>query len=167
MKNKLMQTAAGTILGLMLLIGGTYVAASGQQIENSSTVENPRSIEGVWRNRVTVKDCQSGTVLATFPGLLNYHQGGTMSETGATNPALRSSGYGIWEFRGRRTYTGKFTFYTFNPDGSLAGSQEINQNIVIARDGTRLTDNAHVNIFDANGNFVFNVCATAEGTRFR
>ncbi len=90
-----------------------------------------------------------------------------MSETGATNPALRSSGYGIWEFRGRRTYTGKFTFYTFNPDGSLAGSQEINQNIVIARDGTRLTDNAHVNIFDANGNFVFNVCATAEGTRFR
>ncbi len=34
MKNKLMQTAAGTILGLMLLIGGTYVAASRQQIEN-------------------------------------------------------------------------------------------------------------------------------------
>jgi hypothetical protein len=160
MKNKFTQTAMGTVLGLLILIGG-QIFAFGQG------VGNPHSIEGVWKNQVTVKDCQSGTVLASFPGLLNYHQGGTMSETGGTNPALRSPGYGIWEFRGGRNYGGKFTFYTFAPNGTLVGSQEINQNIVISHDGTRLTDNAFVNIFDADGNLLFSVCAAAAGTRFR
>ncbi len=151
----------GTILGLLILIGGGQIIAFGQG------VGNPHSIEGVWKNQVMVKDCQSGTVLASFPGLLNYHQGGTMSETGGTNPALRSPGYGIWEFRGGRNYGGKFTYFTFNADGSHSGRFEVKQNIVISHDGTQLTDNATADIFDANDNLLFSVCAAAEATRFR
>jgi hypothetical protein len=158
MKNKFTKTAMATILGLLILIGGGQISAFGQGLGN-------RSIEGVWKNQVTVTDCRDN-VLANFPGLLNYHQGGTMSETGGTNPALRSPGYGIWEFRGRRNYGGKFTFYTFAPDGSLVGRQEVNQNIVISRDSTQLNDTAFIDIFDANDNLLFSVCATAAATRF-
>ncbi len=158
MKSKLMQAAAGTILGLMILIGGTHREAFGQRVENAPT------IEGVWRNQVTVRDCQSSTVLATFSGLLTYHQGGTISETTAT--FFRSPGYGIWNRTRGRNYTGKFTFFTFNPDGTPSGSQKVNQNIVISLDGNNLTDTATAEIYDTGGNLLITVCASANATRF-
>jgi hypothetical protein len=153
-------------LAMILTLTIAPLTIFGQDEANESLRHEGNQIEGVWKNQVTVKDCLSNTVLATFPGLLNYHQGGTMSETGGTNPALRSPGYGIWTRTGGRTYVGKFTFFTFNPDGTLNGSQKINQNIVISRNGNRLTDNATAEIFDADGNLRFTVCATANATRF-
>ncbi len=153
-------------LAMILTLTIASLTVFGQTRADQSFIDAGNSIEGVWRNQVTVKDCQSNTVLATFAGLLNYHQGGTMSETGATNPALRSPGYGIWTRTDGRTYAGKFTFFTFNPDGTSNGSQKVNQNIVISQNGNHLTDNATAEIFDANGNLLFTVCATANATRF-
>ncbi len=124
------------------------------------------SIEGVWKNRVTVYFCGTTNVIDEFPGLLNYHQGGTMSETGGTNPALRSPGYGRWTRTGGRTYEAAFTFFTFNAAGVLTGSFKVNQNIVLSRDGNNLTDTATADILDADGNLITTVCATANATRF-
>ncbi len=153
-------------LAMILTLTIASLTVFGQDQADKSLRVEGNSIEGVWKNQITVTDCQSNTVLATFPGLLNYHHGGTMSETGGTNPALRSPGYGIWTRTGGRTYIGKFTFFTFNPDGTLNGSQKINQNIVISRDGNSLTDHATAEIFDTDGNRLFTVCATANATRF-
>ena len=161
MKNRSVRTAAKVVLGSFILIGGAQVSAFGQGIGN------PGAIEGVWKNRVTVTDCQ-GHVLASFPGLLNYHKGGTMSETGGTNAALRSSGYGIWEFRGNRNYGGKFTYFTFSAaDGSYSGRFEVSQNIVISDDGSHLDDTATADIFDPDDNLLFSVCATTQATRLK
>jgi len=153
-------------LAVILTLTIAPLTVFGQDKTDKSLRDVGNTIEGVWRNQVTVKDCQSGAVLVTFPGLLNYHQGGTMSETGGTNPALRSPGYGVWTRTGGRTYESKFTFFTFDPDGTLNGSQKVNQNIVISRDGNRLTDNATAEIFNAAGDLLFTVCATAHATRF-
>jgi hypothetical protein len=135
------------------------------QAGSASLSEGRRSIEGVWRNQVSITDCNSGNVFVTFPGLLTYHFGGTMSET-TGDTLLRSPGSGTWEYRGRQSYTAKFMFYTFNSDGTPSGFFKVFQNIEISEDGNALTDHATYEIHDVAGNVVSSGCATAIGTRF-
>jgi hypothetical protein len=72
-------------------------AAQAHRADDSSesVSSGKRRIEGVWVNQVSIIDCDSEDVLVTYPGLLTYHFGGTMSET-TGDTFLRSPGAGTW-----------------------------------------------------------------------
>lgn len=58
MKNKFMQTTAGTLFALLMLFGATQIFVSGQEKE-SDLAEPPsgnssQSIEGAWQTIVTL-----------------------------------------------------------------------------------------------------------------
>ena len=172
MKNKFMQTTAGTFLALLMLFGATQIFVSGQEKENG-VPESPfgnskRSIEGVWRTTVTQRNCQTGDVIRTFRGLSTYHEGGAMSETSsALPPALRSPGHGVWEKESPSTYSSSFIFQFYNPDGTLAGTQKITSTITLGgRNGNTYETNTSIQVFDVNNNLLGTGCATANAVRF-
>ncbi len=172
MKSRLTKAIGRVVAVILVLSVFTVNPTRGQESKAQrgdgrleSVSSGKRSIEGVWVNQASIIDCGSSDVLVTFPGLLTYHFGGTMSEaTGDT--FFRSPGSGTWQYRGQQNYGGKFMFYTFNPDGSPSGFFRVYQNIQLSEDGNVLTDNATYEIYNTGGNLVSSGCARATAIRF-
>jgi hypothetical protein len=163
MKNKIMQTATGTILGLLMLVGSAQIFASGQ-----SDGSREPGIVGVYRTTVTQRNCQTGNPIATFQGLSTFNKGGTMTETStALSPALRSPGHGVWQRgSGSQYYSFAFTFLRFNLDGTFAGTQVIRQWATLAPDDNQYNATGYIEVYNASGNLLGTGCATAVATRF-
>jgi hypothetical protein len=67
-------TAALVLAGMLLALGSGLNA--GAQSESQAG-----RIEGTWRVQLTVRDCQTGAALRTFPALFIFGNGGTLSFT--------------------------------------------------------------------------------------
>ncbi len=157
MRNKFMQTVAGTILGLLILVIGTQIFVSGQ--------EQGQSIVGTWQTSVTPRNCQTGVPVApAFPGLLTFNEGGTLT---GTSTAV-SSVYGVWEqqTRGRGNYSFAFISLRYSPTGTFIGTQKVRQTAELGASGNAFTSTGSVEVFDANGNTIGTGCSTSIGTRF-
>jgi hypothetical protein len=63
-------------------------------------------IEGSWRVQLTVRNCQTGEPLRSFPALFIFWQGGTLSYTIAGQPpALSTPGVGVRGHTNGNTYS--------------------------------------------------------------
>jgi len=164
MKNKIMQTIVGTFLGLLMLIIGTQTLVFGQ--ENKTNGQQSSALVGVWRNTITLRNCQTGNQIATFQGLLTFHEGGTMSEFGGINPVLRSPGHGVWQASNPFHPTFAFTYLRFNADGTYAGTQRVRSTLNLALDGNSFQATSTIEVLDVNDNVVGMPCATTMATRF-
>ena len=164
MKNKRMQTIVGTFLGLLMLIIGTQTLVFGQ--ENKTNGQQSSALVGVWRNTITLRNCQTGNQIATFQGLLTFHEGGTMSEFGGINPVLRSPGHGVWQASNPFHPTFAFTHLRFNADGTFAGTQRIRSTVSLGLDGNAFQSTATAEVLDVNDMVVGMVCVTTTARRF-
>src|SRR5262245_33602793 len=89
--------AAVTLAGM---ISTRTVLAAPERVESNG----PR-LEGTWRVQVTIRDCNSGASLRTFPAVLTFAQGGTLTETTTGfPPAVRSPGHGFWRHTTDQSY---------------------------------------------------------------
>ncbi len=165
MKNKIMQTIVGTFLGLLMLIIGTQTLVFGQ--ENKTNGQQSSALVGVWRNTITLRNCQTGNQIATFQGLLTFHEGGTMSEFGGINPVLRSPGHGVWQASNPFHPTFAFTFLRFNADGTFAGTQRVRSTVSLGLDGNAFQSTGMAEVLDVNDNVVGMSCAATMATRFQ
>src|SRR5215211_1325986 len=81
------------ILALMFLAQMSVFAQSGK----NELLQSEQGLIGSWDTQVTIRDCQSGTALASFLTMITINQGGTMVESGNDpGPLLRVTGHGIW-----------------------------------------------------------------------
>jgi hypothetical protein len=163
--------AAATTITLFLVMVSGY-SGSGAEGKPSSASQNAseRTIEGVWRTVVTLRNCQTGQPVApSFRGLFTFHEGGTMSEFGVgpgSTPALRSPGHGVWQREhGWQQHSFTFTHYNYNVSGVLTGSVKIRASVELGASGDELTTSSESQILDPNDNVVAVGCATAAGTR--
>jgi hypothetical protein len=162
MKNTFLKSIGGAAVAL-LLVGGAQMFVSGQDSEKQE-----RSIEGTWRTTVTIRNCQTGAPITTFPGLQTFNQGGTLVES-ATIPApsLRTLGHGVWKReQGWREYSFAFVYDLFNADGTLAGSRIIRGALTLGAGGNEYTVVSSSETFDAKGQLSATGCSTATATRF-
>jgi hypothetical protein len=172
MKSRILKSVAGLALllavaisGAIFLTVGTVANANAERQESSES--GARKLEGTWRVQVTLHDCQTGSTLRTFPALLTFAEGGTLTETTtAFPPAARTPGHGFWRHTGRRTYKAVSEAFLFNPAGTWTGTQRLTQAIEIGNNPDELTSNASVEILDINGNLLVTGCATAVAHRF-
>jgi hypothetical protein len=165
MKNRFMQTIVGTFLGLLMLLIGTQTLVFGQ--ENKTNGQQSSALVGVWRNTITLRNCQTGNQIATFQGLLTFHEGGTMSEFGGLNPVLRSPGHGVWQASNPFHPTFAFTFLRFNADGTFAGTQRVRSTVSLGLDGNAFQSTGMAEVLDVNDNVVGMSCAATMATRFQ
>lgn len=162
---------AGYILLVTLLsvcfIQMPTMYAAGEVVNHSSPYGAQSSkLEGTWRVQVTIRDCQSGVELRTFPAMLTFAQGGTLTETTTGfPPTLRTPGHGFWQHTGDHTYTAVSEAFLFSPTGVWTSTQRLTQTIEIGDDPDQLTSTATNEIFDTNRNLLLSGCATAIANR--
>ena len=164
----------GAALAILMLTVFSQVLVYGQEAKEESSSDSSkareRTIEGVWRIQITPIDCQTRLPFLPFtiPGLLTYHQGGTMSETTAvpSGPSSRSPGHGVWNRIDGNSFNGSFVFLLFNPNGMFTSREELTQNIQLDRRGNTLNYTVTFKIFDTNDNLIASGCATARAVRF-
>ena len=156
--NTTFKTLALTI-GLLILVGCSQVFVAGQS--GQGTVAR---VEGVWRTVVTLRNCETGNPLGlTFPGILMFDQGGTMT---GTSTAV-SSAYGVWKREaGAREYSFASISQKFE-NGVLVGSRRITQNVSLDDSGNSLTSTGGFQDYDLAGNPTTAGCSTSAGVRFQ
>ena len=174
MKSRTMNIVAGLVLMAALVLPGTSLwtpalaATAQQQSQDQERSESQgQKLEGTWRVQVTIRDCQSGAALRTFPAFLTFAHGGTLTETTTGfPPAQRTPGHGVWSHMDAHTYSAVSEAFLFSPAGVWTGKQRLTQVIEIGHDADVLSSTAMNEIFDTNGNLILTGCATAVGNRF-
>lgn len=181
MSKTLLKTMSGVALAVLLALTVSQIPVSGQEAkaeqpqdaeetglkESSERSTRARKLEGTWQVQVTLRNCQTGNPIRSFPSLVTYARGGTVMETtSGVSPALRYPGQGVWQRVRGRNYAATFMFFRFNPDGSFAGTQKIMQDIKLSRDGDELNITATSEVLDANDNVIGVACVTSTATRF-
>ena len=123
-------------------------------------------LTGTWNMQITLNDC-SGHVIRSFPTLVEFVAGGTLTEaSGGTAPALVTGGKGVWSHTVDSTYAFRFKDFTFNAQNTLVGWSIISGETTVDETGNASAGPATVEIYNAGGVLVATFCADALGTRF-
>jgi hypothetical protein len=159
MEMKLVKSIMATLLGVCALV--TLVAA-----ERAPKSAQGGRLEGTWSMQITVNDC-SGHVIRSFPTLVVFMAGGTLTEaSGGTAPALQTGGKGVWSHTTDSTYAFRFKDFTFNTSNVFTGWVIISGETAVDVTGNANAGPATVEVYDPNGVLVVSLCAEAVGTRF-
>lgn len=134
---------------------------------------DPRSLVGAWKVVVTLRapaaDCTTAAPVGVgpnpFPSFNTFHAGGTMSEWGTRSPpATRGSGHGVWRRSGRDEYRYHMQFHSFDANGLLTATMDINSDLTLGNDRNVFDGVARFVLTDLSGN-TRPFCATLEGSR--
>jgi hypothetical protein len=158
MKKTYLKAISVSVLAATVVLAGALVPASGSN-------GRARKIEGTWRLEVTLRNCQTGAAIGTTPGLHTFLAGGSMLSNPAVTPSLLSTGHGVWEHVGGRSFTNTIVLFIFNPDGTYAGSTTVTRDVELSENSDELTSTDTAVASDPNGNVIGTRCATAVGHR--
>ena len=123
-------------------------------------------LQGTWNMQITLNDC-AGHTIRSFPTLLAFNAGGTLTEASAgTSPALQTGGKGVWSHTTDSNYAFRFKDFTFNTSNVLTGWVIITGETTVDETGNTNAGPATVDIYNPNGVLVAHLCADAAGTRF-
>ena len=130
-----------------------------------------RAIEGVWLPIVTITDCQTQAVIATFPSMEIYVRGGGYVGFGAVTQSDQI-GMGAWRHAGGRKYTAQYQFFNYTPFGAPDGTPDgtllrVSATIRLNAAGTEFSSSQTAEVVDAAGNVLAQVCGTRTATRLQ
>jgi hypothetical protein len=149
-----------------LVLAGMLVLAPGQKARAQSESQ-AGPLEGTWRVQLTVRDCQTGAALRTFPALFTFAKGGTLTGTTAgQSPALFTPNLGVWGHTGGNTYSAVSEAFVFSPAGTWIQTHRLTRAIELSSDANEFTDTVALQIVDTNGNLIATGCGTSAGRRF-
>jgi len=169
MKSTLSKTIGAAALAILMLAVFAQVWVSAQDNDNESLRSgNKQGLVGSWNLVVSLRDCETGTVLVSFPAMDTYNQGGTTQQTAIPEPGFTLlPGHGVWSHQTGRRYSGAFQFFILNPDGTLARRAIVRSAISLGRDGNSYTSTDTAEVLNANGDLLFRGCSTTTATRFQ
>ena len=154
---------ATTLALTAMLIPKIGLSARAAQSEESES----QGLQGTWRVQLTVRDCQTGVALRTFPALFTFAKGGTLSVTTAGQlPALSTIGLGVWRHTDGHAYSAVSEAFVFSTAGVWTQTHRLTRAIEIGNNEDEFTDTVALQIFDANGKVIVTGCATSVGSRF-
>ena len=152
-------TTALVLAGMLVL--GFGLTAMAQSVDAGS----PNGLEGTWRAQVTVNDCQTGTVLRTFPALFAFAKGGTVTFTTAGQlPSLATPGLGVWRHMDGHTYSAVSEVFIFSPAGAWIQTHRLTRIIEVPQ-RERIYGYVALEIFDTHGNLIATGCGTTVASR--
>jgi hypothetical protein len=162
---------AGVALIAVALVGaGTRLQASGQSRDRAAR-EQVRKIEGVWLPIVTITDCQTQAVIATFPSMEIYVRGGGFVGFGATKQSDQI-GMGAWQNVDGRKYTAEYQFFNWTPFGAPDGTPDgtllkVSATIRLNAAGTSFTSFTKARVVDFSGHVLAETCGHRQATRLQ
>jgi len=175
MKNTFLKKigAAGLAILMLAIFAQVWVSAQDsfneEQTENEllQSYRNDRTLEGTWNAQVTVRNCNTGSAIATFPAIATFMFGGTaiVSESGIP-PALKTPAHGVWSHTNGNTYRFKTKAFNFDAGGNFTGWTIINQVANLNRRADRYESTGTAEFYNPNGTLIFTGCSTTTATRF-
>ncbi len=128
---------------------------------------NRRALEGTWDVQVTVRNCQTGAAIRTFPAMATFMSGGTalVSESGIPS-ALKTPAHGVWNHIIGNAYRFKTKAFNFDASGNFTGWIIINNEANLNRRANEFTSAGIAEVYAPNGNLLFTGCSTLAATRF-
>src|SRR6266481_4194413 len=149
-------TAALVLAGMLVLGSGLTARARAQDTGSQN------GLEGTWRVQVTVRDCQTGVALRTFPALFTFAKGGTLTVvTAGQLPALSTTGLGVWRHTDGHTYSAVSESFVYSSAGAWTQTHRLTRTIEIGNDANEFTDTIALEIFNTNGNLIVTGCGTS------
>ena len=150
-----------------IMIVGCLLASGAPARAQSEDGGSHNGLQGAWRLQLTVRDCQTGAVLRTFPALATFAKGGTLTLTTAGQlPSLSTPPLGIWRHTGDHTYSAVSEAFVFSPAGAWIQTHRLTRAIELSSDANEFTDTVTLEIFDTNRNLIATGCGTSAGRRF-
>jgi hypothetical protein len=149
-----------------IMIVGCLLASGAPARAQSEDGGSHNGLQGAWRLQLSVRDCQTGAVLRTFPALAAFAKGGTLTMTTAGQlPSLSTPPLGVWRRTGDHTYSAVSEAFVFSPAGDWIQTHRLTR--VITVEGDEFTDKVALEIFDTSGNLIVTGCGTSLATRFK
>ena len=163
--------AAGVIVAVGALLGAGNVAQANEQSGDRALKAQARAIEGVWLPIVTITDCQTQAVIATFPSMDIYVRGGGLIGFGAVRQSDQI-GMGAWQHAGGRNYTSQYQFFGYTPFGAPDGTPDgtmlrVSATIRLNAAGTAFVGSQTAYVVDFAGNVLAQICGTRTATRLQ
>jgi hypothetical protein len=160
MKTKLVKSIMAPLVVACALVTMVAATAAGQGTETGR-------LQGTWEMHVSIINCQTGGVIATFPSLVIFMAGGTMIESTSGIPqALKTPGEGVWRHSTGNTYAIRFKSFSFNAQNVFTGWTIIEHEVTLDSSGDASTSSGTAEFYDANGVLIGTGCSSAVGTRF-
>jgi len=157
--SRLKRLSTTIALGVLLLVPFT-TEAQAEAVHNDPIV-------GTWNVVADIYDCVSGNPIASnSQALALFNADGTRHETNATNPALRSPGYGNWRRVKRNEYEFAFKFYRFDATGVYIGSTNIRHDLFMEANKSSYYSEGTAEILNPAGDLLFVACSDAKATRY-
>jgi hypothetical protein len=156
----------------VVVIGALLGTASlAQAREGEAADDRARAIEGVWLPLVTITDCATHAVIATFASMDLYVRGGGFVGFGAVSQSDQV-GFGGWKYAGGRRYTAEYQFFNYTPMGAPDGTPDgtllkVSATIQLNAAGTAFTSSETADIVDAGGNVYARICGARTATRLQ
>ena len=148
-----------------LVLAGMLVLESGLKARVQSQSQAGR-IEGTWRVQLTVRNCQTGEPLRSFPALFIFGPGGTLTATTAgQSPALFSPNLGVWGHTNGNTYSAVSEAFVFSPAGAWIQTHRLTRTIDLGNDADSFTDEIKLEILGTTGNLIATGCGSSVASR--
>ncbi len=166
MKLRILKRFGAVGLAIALAVTAMLIPQLGFSAKAAQSEESAKGLQGTWRAQLTVRDCQTGVALRTFPALFTFAKGGTSTDaTAGLLPALSTTGLGVWRHTDGHAYSVVSESFVFSTAGVWT-THRLTRAIEIGNDGEMFTDTVGLQIFDTNGNVIVTGCATSVGSRF-
>ncbi len=181
MKNTFLKTFGTATMTILLMAAFAQISVFAQedivkQDQSEAQTEgelfptrgrNRRTLEGTWDVQVTVRNCQTGAAIRTFPAMGTFMSGGTalVSEAGIPS-ALKTPAHGIWSHIMGNTYRFKTKAFNFDASGNFTGWIIINNEANLNHRADEFTSAGIAEVYAPNGNLLFTGCSTLAATRF-
>ena len=138
--------------------------------QDKQALQSPtaQTLQGTWRVTRTAVDCITGQDILSFPAITTFNQGGTYTGYGVPPGEDPGQGteYGVWQREpGRQNYSVRNVGYVYTAEGDFDVRAEVTVTLHLTS-ANSFKGSATVQIFDADGNLIFTVCARETGTRF-
>ena len=178
MKNIFVKTISRAAFAILMMTMIAQVRVSAQDVETegqgkdqtqedlSSRRSNAR-IVGTWDVQVTIRVCQTGAAIRTFPSIGTFNFGGTtLDSTSGIPQSLKTPGQGVWNYIGGRDYRFKFKSFSFDASGNFTGWTIINHRATLNRWTDEYESAGTAEVYSPTGVLLFTGCATTTAVRF-
>jgi hypothetical protein len=164
MKNNLIKIIGSMVLGFLVISTITFGFAAAQ---SQFQPQGGGRLDGTWDVQVSVRNCQTGAALITFPAIATFMFGGTVivSETSIA-PALKTPAQGFWHPVGGNKYRFKTKAFNFDASGNFTGWIIINQEVNLNQSADEYESAGTGELYNKNGNLIFTGCSTLSAKRF-
>jgi hypothetical protein len=122
-------------------------------------------LAGVWESNVTITNCETGAVLASFGGLGKFDRLGGLEQVNNMPASLGKIGLGSWQYTGGQHYVATFEFFRYDANGAYSGIQKVTRDIVLAPGSNTFNSTIAFVSYDVNGNAIASGCGTETATR--